>query len=112
MINAILHNARAKAEHTAGTAAIGLAASIALGIGLLFWTGAGWPFLLTVTTPLNPAMILGAVYTGAGCIGFAVVSTRRQAPVQKEPIVEAAPTVDNLISAFLSGLSAGSRKRS
>ncbi|WP_298858584.1 hypothetical protein [uncultured Sulfitobacter sp.] len=112
MISAIVNKARAKAEHTAGTAAIGLGASLALGVGLAFWTGAGWLYLITVTTPLNAAMILGALYTGAGCIGFAVVATRRQAPITKEPVVETSPTFDNIMSAFMSGVTAGARTRS
>jgi|AntRauTorckE5430_2_1112549.scaffolds.fasta_scaffold12883_3 hypothetical protein len=99
----------AKTKHAAGTAGIGLIASFALCIGLGFWTLSAWMFLLTQTTPLNAAIILAAVYTGAGLIGFGVVSSRKRSHVQHQP--PATATVDSLMSAFMTGVKAGSSTR-
>lgn len=109
----MLANARAQASHSAKTASIGAFAGLAILVGLAFWTGAAWLFLLTVTTPLNASIILGAVYTGAGLIGFAIVSMRGQKPVAPTaPPKPPEATLETLLSAFMTGLNAGARKRS
>jgi archaellum biogenesis protein FlaJ (TadC family) len=100
----------AKTKHAAGTAGIGVVAALALSVGLVFWTLAAWLFLLTQTTPLLAAVILAAVYTGAGLIGLAVVSARKKQKVVHRPTVPPA-TVDNLMAAFISGVKAGAGTR-
>ncbi|KIN74163.1 hypothetical protein [Sulfitobacter guttiformis] len=113
MLAAFIDSARREAKHTAGTAAISFGAGILLCIGLAFWTAAGWMLLLTVTSPINAAMIMGAIFTGAALIGFAVVSVRgsnhKKRPAHAAP---KPPTLDGLIAAFISGLTAGARTRS
>ena len=114
MLSHLVARARVQVEQTAQTAAIGLFACVALTVGLVFWTLAGWLFLLTVTTPLNAAVILGAVYTGVGLIGLASVSMRRKKPVPQPAPVAPAPeaTFEGLMAAFMSGMNAGARTRS
>jgi len=113
MFDNFIRQARNTARRSARTAAIGLGASIALAVGLAFWTAAGWFFLLTQTTALNAAVIMGALYTGAGLIGFAVVSMRGSKPPEPAaPPPQSPPTVESLIAAFISGMNAGSRTRS
>lgn len=113
MLTHLLHKARAEAEHTVGTVKIGLFAGIALGVGAGFWTLAAWLFLVTVTTPLNAAVIIGAVYSGAGLIGLGVAASRKRKPkVSAVPAPEAAATMDGLVGAFMTGLTAGTRARS
>lgn len=88
-------------------------AGLAILAGLAFWTAAGWFFLLTVTTPLNASLILGALYTGAGLIGFGIVSMRsRKAAAPRKPAKAPEATLESLVSAFITGLNAGARTRS
>lgn len=109
----LLSQARAQARHSAGTAGIGVFAGLALCLGLAFWTGAAWYLLVALTTPLNACLILGAIYTGAALIGFAIVSMRAKKPVAPpEPAKQPEATMDNLVSAFMTGLTAGARTRS
>lgn len=89
-----------------------------LAVGIAFWTIAAWLFLLTVTTAVNAPIILGALYTGAGLVGFGVASMRSQKTVQKpappEPVSPKSPeaTLEKLIAAFISGMNAGAKTRS
>lgn len=113
MFDTLIWRARAKARRTAKMAAIGLGASIALAIGLAFWTAAGWFFLLTLTTPLNAAVIMAAIWTGAGLIGFAITAALGDKPsTPATPPPQTAPTIESLIAAFVSGMTAGSKTRS
>lgn len=112
MLSNMLANARAQARHSAQSAGIGVFASLALIVGLAFWTGAIWLFLLTLTSPLNACVILGAAYTGAGLIGFATITMRRAKPVQQTSTKPPQATMDGLVSAFMTGLTAGARTRS
>lgn len=102
-----MQHLKTKAKQAARTAGIGAAAMLALAIGLMFWTLAAWLFLLTQTSPLGAAAILGALYSGAGLIGVAVVLMRKEP--QEQPT--ATPTIDSLVSAFMTGVKAGSRTR-
>lgn len=111
MLEQLVSKARAQAEQTAQTAAIGLFACVALAVGLAFWTLAGWLLLVTVTSPANAAVILGAVYSGAGIIALAVISTRRKKPVP-QPAPKPDASLESLLSAFMTGLNAGARTRS
>lgn len=113
MISKLLSQARTQARHSAGTAGIGLFAGLALCVGLAFWTGAAWYLLVTLTSPFHACLILGAIYTGAALIGFAIVAARADKPSPPpEPEKKPEATMDNLVSAFMTGLSAGARTRS
>ena len=113
MLENVLAQARAQASHSAQSAGIGVFAGLAMAVGLAFWTGACWFFLLTLTTPLNACLIIGAVYTGAGMIGFSIVSMRSRKPQPPPtPVKRPEATMEALIGAFLSGLDAGARRRS
>ena len=112
MLTNMLANARAQALHSAQSAGIGVFASLALLVGLAFWTGATWLFLLTLTSPLNACVILGAVYTGAGLIGFAAIAMRSAKPTPQTPKSPPEATVEGLLSAFMTGVTAGARTRS
>ena len=114
MLSHLVARVRVQVEQSAQTAAIGLFVFIALSVGLVFWTMAGWLFLLTVTTPLNAAVILAAVYTGIGLIALAMASVRRKKPVVRPEPVAAAPdaSLEGLLAAFMTGMNAGARTRS
>jgi hypothetical protein len=113
MLDSIFASARIRAAHTARSTAIGLGAAVFLCVGIGFWTAAGWMFLVTQTTALNAAIIMGALYTGAALVCFGVIAARHAKPLPKpQPAVQPAPTFDNLVAAFMTGLSAGSRTRS
>lgn len=118
MIDKALDKASRKASHAAGSAAIGLGAGVALAVGVAFWTLAAWLFMTEVTTAMNAAAIIGAVYVGLGCLGFAVVSIRgKKQKTYHPPAAEHAPqqqqaNVDNLMGAFVTGMNAGIRARS
>lgn len=114
MIDLLLDGVRIKAERAANTAAIGFGAGLALAIGIAFWTAAGWMFLITLTTPLNAAVMLGAFFSGAGIIGFGIIAARRRRRVvraRKAPPPPPAADMGGLLAAFMTGLSAGSRER-
>ena len=109
----LISHARAQAQHTAGVAAIGLGAGIALCVGLAFWTVAIWFLVLAVAGPVTAALIIGALYTGAGLIGLSIASTRARKNISPPKPVEEppAPDMDGLIGAFITGLKAGARAR-
>ncbi len=114
MLGQFVSRAEAKASHAARSAAIGLGAGIALCVGLFFWTLAAWLFLLTVTSSMVAALIIGCIYSGGGLIGFAIISSRGRktppAPVQRNP--EPQVGLDALVAAFMKGAQAGSRVKS
>lgn len=113
MISHLLSQARSQARHSAGTAGIGLFAGLTLCVGLAFWTSAAWYLLVALTSPMHACLILGAIYTGAALIAFAVVAARGNKPTPlPEPEKKPQATMDNLVSAFMSGLNAGARTRS
>ena len=113
MVSGMLAKASAQAGHSARTVGIGLFASLALLVGLAFWTGAAWFLLLTVTTPLNACLVLGAVYTGAALVAFSVMSMRSKKPVAPpQPTKAAEANMETMMAAFMTGLNAGSRRRS
>lgn len=115
MFDTLISQARDSARHSAKTAAISVGAAVAIAVGLAFWTAAGWIFLLTLTTSLNAAIIIGALYTGAGLIGFAIASmrgSRTPPPPQPAQPHQGPPTIESFITAFMTGVTAGSRTRS
>ncbi|MBD3665115.1 hypothetical protein [Sulfitobacter aestuariivivens] len=115
MIQAFLVRAKVSAAHTAQTAVLGLVGLMALLVGLAFFTLAAWLGLSAVTTPLNAALIIGAVYFGLAFVIFAVIAlrarTKRLAHTALQTPHPAAPAtaegMAGIIAAFLAGLTAG-----
>jgi amino acid transporter len=99
----------ARTKYAAGTAGIGAFATIALCVGLVFWTMAAWIFLATVVSTLAAALILGSFYTGAAFLGFAVMSARKRRVIAHRP--PRPLTTESIIAAFISGIKAGASTR-
>ena len=106
-------NIRSAAADTARRTAFGLAAGFALLIGLLFLTFAGWIVLVSVADALTAALVLGAVYIGAGLILLALALTRsNHQPIRHEALRTAprppeANSLKGVAAAFFEGLGAG-----
>ena len=91
-----------------------------MGIGLGFMTAAAWLFLITVTTALSAALIIGAAYLGLGLILIGVASSsdhgseRSHAAHLAKKRAQEDPTVimSQMIGAFTAGLAAGQKTRS
>ena len=108
----------------AQTAAIGLGGLLFMVAGVFFFTLSAWLFLLTVTTMLNAALILGAAFFGIGLIFIAVASGRSKTDPRKrkkaaeqsrkeniEALSDGMEGYAGLIAAFINGLNAGKNVR-
>lgn len=118
MLAALITNLQLTATRTAHTAVLGAGGCVALLIGLGFWTLAGWLFLSSVTTSLNAAIIIGAIYTGLGLMTFVAISIRsrrirRMRALRAQTVAAHATKTElgTLAAAFMGGFSAGSRGR-
>ena len=84
-------------------------------IGLLFLTLAAWLYLITVTTTLTAALILGAVYFGMGFLLLAIAGSDGEAAAQPSRQEDSAASdhdgLKNLVMAFLAGITAGQKAR-
>lgn len=102
------------ATRTAQTAALGAGAVFLLAIGLMFMTLAAWLYLVSVTTALIAALIMGAAYLGVGCLLLVIMSARSRHKPAPPPTV--ATTADSMlmqvITAFITGITAGRQSRS
>ena len=114
-----MHNAQVAATRTAHTAVLGLAAGLLLTVGGGFLTLAAWLLLLTVTTPLYAAVILGCTFSGVALILLAVMSARRKSNAkqlervaQQPQTVPSGDIVNQLVMTFLAGITAGRKARS
>jgi len=114
MLNALMHNAQSAATRTAHTAVLGLAAGVLLTIGAGFLTLAAWLLLLTVTTALYAAVILGCVFIGAAMIVLGAMAIRKRTRKPHHAPVEAPreDIVNQLVMTFLAGITAGQKARS
>lgn len=117
MLNRVLQTAQASAAHTARTAALGLAGGLLLAVGAGFLTLAAWLVLLTVTTALNAAVILGAFFTGLGIIILVVASARQKPSQASQSHLSQDPKdeddiVNQVVMTFLAGITAGRKARS
>ncbi len=120
MLSGLIHQAQRKASRTARKAAFGAGGLVCIGIGLGFMTAAAWLFLITVTTALSAALIIGGAYLGLGLVLIGVASSSGKGsshadasrhaskPAHEDPAI----MVPQLINAFTSGLAAGQRTRS
>lgn len=121
MFEPIKHQIKDTASHTAGQAGLGIAAGLLLAVGIGFLTLSAWLILLTLTTPIQSALILAGAFIGLSLILFAAISLRakshsRRAVLRarhaKEAVVQTpASTTGALLGAFLSGMAAGSKSR-
>jgi site-specific recombinase len=95
---------------------LGAGALFCLSIGLAFLTLAAWLYLISVTTSMMAALILGSVYAGIGLILLAVASSgprRSKAKYAKrldQPNEEA--EIAKIVAAFMTGVTAGRKSRS
>lgn len=118
MLDGLVDKAQDAAARTGRKAAIGLGAALCLAVGLAFWTFAGWLFLVSVTTPLNAALIVGGVYSGAGLVMIGTLSSgEKQSNPEPQARSEGPGTADEnmgpkIVEAFMNGLQAGRRVRS
>ncbi|MFG6578825.1 phage holin family protein [Sulfitobacter sp. 1A13191] len=97
------------------TAMLSAGAVLFLLIGLLFLTLAAWLYLITVTTALTAALILGAVYFGMGFLLLAIAGSAGEAAAQPSRQEDSAASdhdgLKNLVMAFLAGITAGQKAR-
>lgn len=120
MFDHLAQKAQVKASQTAQTAVLGLGASLLLAVGVGFLTAALWIYLVTVSTALTAAIIIGAIYFGAGLIMIAVMSAKRRSAQRQIERIELARqhkssdiqgTLQQVILAFVSGMQAGRKGR-
>jgi len=87
-----------------------------MAIGLGFLTVATWLYISSVASPMAAALTLGGAYLTLGIVVLAIIAVRqREARIREEKVAtEAAAGVDmvGLVSAFMTGLTAGSKARS
>ncbi|QFT58142.1 hypothetical protein FIU94_04840 [Sulfitobacter sp. THAF37] len=115
MFDHLAHKAQIKAAQTAQTAVLGLGASLLLAVGIGFLTTAFWIFLVSIADALIAALIIGALYAGAGMIMLAVMSAKRRAAqrqlerieLEKQTGSDLQGTIQQLILAFVTGITAG-----
>jgi len=117
MFARVIQTAQASAAHTARTAALGLAGGILLAVGAGFLTLAAWLTLLTVTTALTAAVILGCFFMGAGIMTLVIVSGRKKSPQTSGTKPPHDPKdeediMNQVIMTFLAGITAGRKARS
>ena len=115
MLSAVMNHLRGSLRRVLRTAMLSAGAALFLLIGLLFLTLAAWLYLITVTTALTAALILGAVYFGFGFLLLAMAGSDRapaaQAPRQEDPSATEHDGLKNLVMAFLAGITAGQKAR-
>ncbi len=108
------------ARRKAQTAAIGLGAAIAMAVGMGFLTAAAWLYLVSVTTPLSAALILGGMFFGIGLMTLAMLSDRRRSHARNRAAKAAERSavsgddgdLTRLVMVFLAGIKAGQKARS
>ena len=114
----LVHKVQNAAARTARKAALGLGAAICIAVGLGFLTAAAWLFIISVTTALNAALIIGGAYCGLGLVLIGMASAdgpKRSTPphsTQAGSPQKADDIAPQIIEAFLTGLKAGQRSRS
>lgn len=120
MLDTIIQNAQETAAQKAQNAAIGFGAGLAIAVGLGFLTVASWLLLVSITTTVIAAVILGGAYMGLGLILLATISIRsrnhrkRKMRAERARVTEHPPAdpLAQVILAFVSGLKAGRNTRS
>ena len=120
MLALLLQSVQATAARTAQTAVLGLVASVTFLIGMAFMTLAAWLVLVSVTTPLVAALILGFFYMGIALIILALMSARSRARRRQLRTAATTATAASVVTgggltqfalAFIAGLTAGRKAR-
>ena len=115
MLAGVMQHLRASVARAARTAMLSATGAFMLLIGLMFLTLAAWLYLVTVTTALTAALILGAAYLGVGFLLLAIAGSRDNSPSSRQPEADSGhPEHDglkNLVMAFLAGITAGQKAR-
>ncbi|MFG6589914.1 phage holin family protein [Sulfitobacter sp. 1A12157] len=115
MLSSVMQHLRGSVRRALRTAMLSAGAALFLLIGLLFLTLAAWLYLITVTTALTAALILGAVYFGIGFLLLAMAGADAEgaAPPSrpKDPATSEHDGLKNLVMAFLAGITAGQKAR-
>lgn len=119
MFDRFIDRAQDAASRTARKAALGLGAMLCLTVGIAFLTVAAWLFIISVTTALNAALIIGGAYSGVGLILIGVMSAKgAPGPQGRSNGSNASQTPANddigpkIVEAFMTGLRAGQKARS
>ena len=116
MFDRIVDKAKQSVARALRTTVIGAGAGLCLVAGAALLTLAGWLFLVTVTTPMNAALILGGIYLGLGFILIGVASAARSSDSQGKAAQQQQDADENvvpkLIAAFMTGMQAGRSTRS
>ena len=115
MLSSVMQHLRGSLLRALRTAMLSAGAALFLLIGLLFLTLAAWLYLITVTTTLTAALILGAVYFGMGFLLLAIAGSDGEAAAQPSRQEDSAASdhdgLKNLVMAFLAGITAGQKAR-
>lgn len=114
MLSGLMNHLRGSLRRAARTAMLSASAALFLFIGLLFLTFAAWLYLITVTSTLIAALILGAAYLGVGFLLLAIAGSGNQSPpaqAEEEHHSSEHDGLKNLVLAFLSGITAGQKAR-
>ncbi|MDF3357277.1 hypothetical protein HKX10_07340 [Sulfitobacter sp. KE33] len=115
MLSSVMQHLRGSLRRALRTAMLSAGAVLFLLIGLLFLTLAAWLYLITVTTTLTAALILGAVYFGMGFLLLAIAGSDGEAAAQPSRQEDSAASdhdgLKNLVMAFLAGITAGQKAR-
>jgi len=116
MLSGFIRQAQRTAKQTARKAALGLVGGLFALAGTSFLTLAAWLYLMTVTTALNAALILGAAYMGLELIFLALSAAKTGPSAHQKPAEPAEPKQDDMMSqvvtAFMTGVQAGQKARS
>lgn len=114
MLSGLMDHLRGRLRRAARAAMLSATAALMLLIGLMFLTLAAWLYLITVTSTLGAALILGAAYLGVGFLLLAIAGSGAQAPPAQAEESHTSSEHDglkNLVLAFLGGITAGQKAR-
>ena len=117
MFDRIVHQAQDAAARTARKAVLGLGAVLCLAAGTAFLTAAAWLYLVSITTPLIAAAIIGGAYCGVGFVLLGVAAASGGSSKTPEPSHSSAAHAEGenmgpkIVEAFMTGLQAGRRAR-
>jgi len=115
MLSGVMQHLRGSVRRVARTAMLSVGAVIMLLIGLMFLTLAAWLYLVTVTSTMTAALILGAGYLGAGFVMLAIAGSNGNPSASKQkadaPQAQEHDGAKNLVVAFLAGITAGQKAR-
>ena len=108
MLSALEYKAKSAAKRTA----FGFAGSLALAVGLAFFTGAAWISLTVAADALTACLVLGSAYFGGGLILMAFASRKSHRTLSAPaPTVRSTPPWAEMVAAFMQGYGTGMASR-